>query len=240
MLAQLLMVAAAGLGAGADAREAEKVFRRMEVAVMKATTIDVAFDVTLEGVFQGTLKGNLVFKTKNKTRLEFNGDFAVGGADKKPFKMLMISDGAKMLMTTLGPNPEPQISETMKELGEMQKVMMVRSGIACPIFMLAENIQPGQKPREFNADEQLKVVAFKFDKDEKVGERAARVLQYNLVNRNFTDPLGVSLWLDAQTNLPLKRVVTVMQSGQAMTLREIYSKITLNGKVDEKGFALPK
>lgn len=240
MKLSLLLAALLVLPAAADDDDAEKLFRHVEDLFLKAKSIDLAFDIAIDGVFQGKLDGALLAKTGNKSRLELTGDFAFGTDAKKPFKMRMISDGVKTMMTASAPDAPPQISDTLKDLDRMQSLFMARSGIAAPIFVMAENVQPGQKPKDFNPAEQLRVAAFRLGPNEKLGQTPARVLHYQLSNRNFKNPFAVTLWLDAKTNFPLKRLIAVNEKGRAMTLTETYSKLTLNPDLADKNFELPK
>ena len=46
--------------------------------------------------------------------------------------------------------------------------------------------------------------------------------------------------IDAETHLPLKRVITCEENGQTATAIEIYSQLTVNGKIDPKNFEFPE
>ena len=74
---------------------------------------------------------------------------------------------------------------------------------------------------------------------EKVGERDTRVIQYTLTAKGGEDPLSVKLWLDAETNLPVKLAVTGGKSDWK-DLTETYGEFTIEPKVDAKSFELPK
>lgn len=217
-----------------DPIHAEKLFRQMEDLLVKAKTLDVSFDVNMAGAIKGKLKGTLVLTAGNKSRLEIVGDLA-----GQPIKILVVSDGTKMTTTSTDGATTP-IRDTPKEHNEAYKLFVARSGVFCAIFFLAENVQPGQKPKEFKPNEQLRVSNFRLGMIEKLGERDARMVQHDLVGRVAKEPFAVTVWLDVKTKLPLKRVVSVKQEGLAMTVSVTYSKLTLDEKVDEKQFDLPK
>jgi hypothetical protein len=54
-------------------------------------------------------------------------------------------------------------------------------------------------------------------------------------------PLSVTTWLNPQTSLPTKRVVTCAFGGVSeMVIRESYRKVVLDGSVDGKKFEIPE
>ncbi len=77
----------------------------------------------------------------------------------------------------------------------------------------------------------LRATDFKAAEGEKVGGRDAKVLRYKL------GTLGVILWLDARTHLPLKRHIL---SEKRVVITETYKEFTLDPKIDAKVFELPK
>jgi len=66
------------------------------------------------------------------------------------------------------------------------------------------------------------------------------VVRHTLTSRTFKEPLAVTLWIDAKTDLPVKRIVAFEQAGLTGTLTETYSDLTLDQKVDDKQFDLTK
>jgi outer membrane lipoprotein-sorting protein len=215
-----------------DKNDAEQLFRQTEAKVSKAKALDLSFDIKIEWGKGGKLKGTLASMSANKARLEMSGE-----VQGQPFNMLMVSDGARIKMTGLGPAEQPQ--DTPKKLDEMIRAMATRAGVFLPII-LAEPVPVGQKPKEFNVDEQLRVSEFRLGKKEKLGEREAQVVEYKLTTKTVKEPFSVSVWLDPNTNLPLKRVLTGKQEDERITVTETYTKMVLDKKFDEKKFELPK
>jgi hypothetical protein len=85
---------------------------------------------------------------------------------------------------------------------------------------------------------------FRFGPAEKIGDRTAQRVDYDLFIKGQTQqngdamPLAVSLWIDPATRLLLKR--TVKQNFGSMLVTETYGKVVVNGQIDSKAFELPK
>jgi RNA polymerase sigma factor (sigma-70 family) len=207
--------------------EGEKLFRQMEAKVSKAKAFDLSFDITVEaGNKADKLKGTLTSKSGNKARLEMNGEF-----QGNPLKVLMVSDGTRMKTT------DAPAKETPKKLDGMFQATVARSGVLFPYFFIAEVAKVGEKPKEFDPDEQMPISEFRLGKKEKLGERDAQVVEYKLTTKGAEEPFWVTVWIDAKTSVPLKRVLTAKQG---MTITETYTRLVLDEKFDEKQFELPK
>jgi outer membrane lipoprotein-sorting protein len=79
--------------------------------------------------------------------------------------------------------------------------------------------------------------------DEKVGERAAQKIKFT---RTITAKEGaagvvehVTLWIDKETGLPLQREWVTDTRDDPQPVRETYSDVVLDGKIDSKKFDLP-
>jgi len=228
-------------GSPAADPDAETLFRRMEEVLVKAKTLSVSFDGTFEGTIRGRLNGALVCSTGNKSREEIEGDLAFGRGAKKPVAIRMISDGTKMATTTgLGVNPYDQTLDVPKHLAAAHRLFLARAGVICPTYLLAEHVRPGEAPPDRAPEEYVRVGEFRLGGVEKVGGREARVVRHTLTSRTFKEPLAVTLWIDAKTDLPVKRIVAFEQAGLTGTLTETYSDLTLDQKVDDKQFDLTK
>ena len=217
---------------GEDPNEGHKAFQSLESALSKAKTLSFTFEAAIDPGPGAKFSGSVAAAGGNKAHLELSGE-----SQGKPGKMVMVSDGTKMRITNTGQNPQSQ--DTPKKLDDMIRAMVARSGVLLPIFMV-EPVQDGQKPKEFNVDEQLKVSDFKLGTKAKVGDREAQVLEYKLTARLAKEPFAVTVWLDPKTNLPLKRTITGDPGGQKMTISETYDKVALDEKIDEKKFEVPK
>jgi hypothetical protein len=103
--------------------------------------------------------------------------------------------------------------------------------------------EPGEK--EPGLDDLLNVSDFVLGKKEQVGEREAQVIDYKLVMDNGPPQVTEStiwlgtVWLDTETKLPLKRVLSFKNANESRRVTETY-RIRINIKIDEKKFELPK
>lgn len=242
-LFQLLIVgttAASWLNAEPPQNKAEELFRQMEKQCVEAKTIEVAFDGEFAGTFAGNLSGGWTYAIGNRFRLEVDGKLAVGPNGQQPIKLLMVSDGKKATTASLGPNTPVQILDASQTLDAEARLMLARAGVLGPMFLLAESVRPGQKPPEFNADEQLRVCDFRMGENNRLQEQNALIIHHKLHNRIHKSPLEVTVWLDAETKLPTKRILNVAEDNRTITLTETFTSLTLNEKVDDQRFQLPK
>jgi outer membrane lipoprotein-sorting protein len=81
------------------------------------------------------------------------------------------------------------------------------------------------------------LVSFEAGAAAKVAGRDAEVVAFAVAGLPGTD-WNVTLWIDAKTGLPLKRVVVPI-GGEPGTITEVY-EFTLNPKVAAGAFVLPK
>ncbi len=105
-------------------------------------------------------------------------------------------------------------------------------------FFIARAKSPDDKD-EPDAGKLYKVSEFKMGKKEPIGGHEAQAIHYRLtVDFRKSESMDVMLWLDAKTNLPLKREIRPLTEQEAGVLNETYSKVTLDGKLDPKLFEL--
>ncbi len=222
--------------------KAEDLFRQMEQACVHAKSANVAFSGKFQGATDGELKGSLLLATGNKFRLEMKGDLALGtdGIQPVPVNVAMVCDGKQSRTASLDPQIPSQVVDVTNNYDTEMRLKLARAGILGPMFMLAENVPPGEKPREFDAEKQLGLSDFQLGENQIIGEQQALTIHHKLHNRNYTEPLMVTVWLDAKTKLPLKREITTKQDQRAITLTETYPTLTLDEKVDDQQFELPK
>jgi outer membrane lipoprotein-sorting protein len=203
---------------GAEPNEAEQLFRQMEAKVIKAKTVECAFDAKVEADKTGTIKGTLLLGEGKKCRMEMGIEF--GGMKEK---FTMISDGTKMKAVIDG-KPTPAEDANLGYVKEMRAAVV--HGVAFTSWSTGLPV-----PVYFRASD------FKLGKKEMVDKQEAQVVQYTL-----THPLlrpkqeakyDVTVWIDTKTQLPLKRVFNG-------TMTETYTKLEVDGKIDAKQFELPK
>jgi hypothetical protein len=186
----------------------------------KAKTLECVFDFTI-----GTLSydGSLVLAEGNRACVQINE-----ATEGRSMRLLIVSDGTRRSFQDNGIG-QPQLGDTPKNLNAEIVTWVARSGVFLPHAPLPD-------VRVDEAKDQFRVSGFQLGKKEKVGEQEKQRLEYQLSVRGLE--FSVAIWLDLNTGLPIKRLVT--QRGQQTTVVETYPKLTLNEKVDAKKFDLPK
>jgi outer membrane lipoprotein-sorting protein len=95
------------------------------------------------------------------------------------------------------------------------------------------------KPDKLTADK-LKLDMVTDDKADKVGDIAARLIEYKATNKEKETTIVGKLWLDQKQELPLKRILDLSAPGKdAARLTETNSDWQLNPKVNDDDFKHP-
>lgn len=245
ILALGLLAAAMLPAARAQDNEAEKLFRAMEKKIKGAQSLEVVFTYQLEGK---TTKGSLLLTNDNKVRLQVSGPFYFGVKRNASFELVsdgkqLKTKGAKLVIASngragveLGGQTE---GATPKIFHALLTTTFSRGGIGPTVLGLPYTI--GEAGGDFDPDQpesKMTVYDFKPAAAEKVDERQAKVVHYRTGKGGNDDP-EVTLWIDAETGLPLKRAFA-LPKGEKIRITESYSEIKLNPKVDDKAFELPK
>jgi hypothetical protein len=86
---------------------------------------------------------------------------------------------------------------------------------------------------------------FKLGVKEKVGEREAQVVHYQVEHK----PVGLglagrpselfSVWIDTETQLPLKHAMVTQRDGRKVINSDTYRVFTLGRKLEDKLFKIP-
>jgi outer membrane lipoprotein-sorting protein len=221
-----LLTLAAG-HAAAEQNEAEKLFHTMEEKVHAAKTLQVRFDLDITDALgkKGNVKGALILGEGDKYRAEVEGKLfgqAVKGVD--------VSDGANRKLAG-DPPPPDTAAASPKGAGAYFRAALPREGFFLgSLEMERRNDRP---PDQFQLSD------FRLANKEKIGERDAQAIQYTMRFKGAGDPLSMKLWLDAETNLPVKLAVTGGKSDWK-DLTETYGEFTIDADVDAKSFELPK
>lgn len=243
MLACGLLAAALVPAALPQDNEAEKLFRGMEKKISGANAVEVVFTYQLEGK---TTKGSLLLTSDNKARLQVSGPFSFG--IKRDASFDLVSDGNKFTLKgaklvrasngqagfEVGGQMEGETPKAFHawRAAEVSRVGMGPMVVGLPYTLGAETDPDGEETR-------MKVYDFKAGAAEKVGERQAKVVHYRCGKGGNDDP-KVTVWIDAETGLPLKRVYLAHPESEKIHITEVYSEVKHNPKVDAKGFQLPK
>jgi len=214
----------------AQGNEAEELFKKMEEKVHKARTIQYESDSALEGK-QGNQRGSmgtkLMFAEGNKTNFTFN--ISDGG---KKQTMQSISDGKRQKN---GKDDKfAKAEETPKHLTAGIATLLTRVGGMGGLLFAAPEEENPLKADKLDKDKLARLSDFKLGKKEKIGDVEAQSITYSAKMGNIK--LLVSVWIDAKTNLPVKRVFETGEGAQTMKVTETIKSIKLDEKVDDKLF----
>jgi outer membrane lipoprotein-sorting protein len=223
----LVPVLLAALGQAGD--DAEKRFKAMEEKLARAAAFQVTFDGKIESAGQkndGTLKGALTVGPNGKSHMTAEGNI-LGKAQK----MTMVSDGKQRVVKADDMNMESR--DVPSNWRKMLDTVAARIGVTAGFLLIGRSSDDKEDPLET-----IKVSDFKQVKREKINGRDAVVIEYKLTPKGL-NAATCTVWVDAQTNLPLKRTLHVAEGG-GVTISETYSNFTLNPNLDDKMFELPK
>ena len=216
----------AGLGS-VQQNDAEKLFRGMEKKVRDAKGVKMAFEIdAVLDKNNDKMRGVVTVTEGNKARLEVTG--SPGGKQKN---MTIISDG-KQAYYTASDAPKPETKPIEQNLSQTRPQILARGGVFA-------TFQIGPATEKFDIDKMMPVSDFKLGKKEKVGTRDSQPVECTMKLDNG-QIVQMTVWLDTQSNLPLKRVVVAPADKGVFRVTEIYTEITLNPKVDGKMFEAPK
>jgi outer membrane lipoprotein-sorting protein len=214
-----------------EGNEAEKLFRQLEKKIRDARALRVVADVKGVGkAREVSFRVEMTVARGNKVRFKAKGETKRDGENKQ-ITAELISDGTKMWATE-SEQGKVREEEAPKQLGQALSTALSRVG-ALFGFQAAGDVRGQARDLE----KLFAVRDFRMGEAAKVNDRAARVLQYT-VEPGPKEIVRVTLYLDAKTLLPLKRVIEVEREKARMT--ETYTEFTLNPKLDPKTFELPK
>jgi outer membrane lipoprotein-sorting protein len=231
VLCLILMLVGSGLAVG-QGGDPEKLVRGMEKKLAQAKTLRVSFEAEHLGGGKGdfgVFKGTLTVAQGNKVHL----DGAFWNDGKATDRWKIVSDGTNLKSEGLSKVSKP----ASKKLTDDYRSSLTHGGF----LMVAFYVSP-VKPKEMWAT--FKASDFKFERQENIGKRKTNVVSCKLTLTDKADfagrELSETLWLDAETNLPLKRRVTMwFLDGKRNTFTESYSTFDLAPKVEAKLFELP-
>jgi outer membrane lipoprotein-sorting protein len=205
--------------------EAEKLFRAMDQKIKRANAIRAAVRIEVKAGGKGAKgRASLLFTKDNQARFQLEID----APDMKEAAE-MISDGKRLKYAKL---PDPIAKAEADPVPAKFSGRLTRMLSSLGVLPVYEDVN-GAAP----TFEGMHLVGFEAGGREKVGGRDAKVVSYTLVGLPGTD-WNVTLWIDAETGLPVKRVLVPI-GGKPGHITETY-EITLNPKVAAKEFALPK
>src|SRR5262249_20185655 len=95
------------------------------------------------------------------------------------------------------------------------------------------------REQEFKPDALFQVRDLRLGGKQKVGGREALVLVYSAVHPDGST-LPATLWVDAQTHLPLKRVTVFTNGPGSSRTTETFTDVRIDEKVDPREFEIKK
>jgi outer membrane lipoprotein-sorting protein len=214
----------------AQDNEAEKIYRAMEKKVRGAKSLQVVFDGIIE-IPKGKVNfnGTMSVAQGNKSRLEVNTELP-GQTEKT----LIITDGKssyfKLNDNKARVDPKPK---NVEQLDKALPGLQARLGLGAKVIFGGPEANTGMA---FDLDKFAPVKNFKLGAAEMVGKRNAQVVDYQVDIQGKTTKM--SLWIDVQTQLPLKRVLTAESLGQTIRYTENYTSYHLDAKLDLKLFEI--
>jgi outer membrane lipoprotein-sorting protein len=210
--------------------KAEKLFEAMETNLSKAKAQKLVFEINSRD-HRGplSLKGTLILANGNRLRLVFqglNGD--------RPSKVTWVSDGKTMaIQTEIEGRTAKDARPAPDQLGEFLAGTLVRASLMSGI-----NGAANRKLPDISA---LKPASFKMVGKEKIGDKDANVIAFQMLTPGAGNLMKCKVWLDPKTNLPLKRSLEVSRDGEELLrIAESDSEWELDPALAEDAFALPK
>jgi hypothetical protein len=211
--------------------EAEELFQSMEKKVLAADTLLLEFDSehTHNGKIFFKFKGTIYAAAPNRSRVELDITFTLPNGEQSPtLKNLTVING------------ESRYWKFGTEVSEGKKVGIGRSGKA----LLAAIARIGPSGVAWNDktldDEYAPVKNFKLGVKEKVGEREAQIVEYQLEKKSGKiGPELFSVWIDTKTQLPLKHLMAGQVDGRKQVNTDTYRAFTAGKKLEAKLFEIP-
>jgi outer membrane lipoprotein-sorting protein len=206
-----------------QADEAEKLVHAVEEKIKAANAVQAT--VNLEFKANGKeVKGqaSLLFTKENQARLKID-------LDEFGRKMTaeLISDG-KHVKYAESPDTIAKVEADPSPAALSRRLARMLSG---PGLWLTYHDVSGAAPFQFH------LVSIEAGAPEKVGGRNAKVVSFAVAGLPGAD-WSVTVWVDAETALPLKRVVVPL-GGEAGRITETY-QFTLDPKIAAGAFQVPK
>src|SRR5262249_36779496 len=143
------------------------------------------------------LKGTMILATGNRLKFTFEGS----EGQQRPIKGMVVSDGMTMVIQLdFDGKPDRKSDPVRASLYEGVSAWLARGGL----FLGLNSIEKAD-PKEAAS---VTLSDFKTVGKTNVGQRQATIIEFTMTSPQSMDPLTCKLWLDDQTNVPLKRVLT--------------------------------
>jgi outer membrane lipoprotein-sorting protein len=221
----------------AEVGEAEKLFQKFEARLTKAETIQLKYKAApeMKGDKNPKVEGLLLLQKGNNLRLQMDGRIL---PLHEPGKAVVVSDGKTMRAGLPGPlrldgkGVKPE--KAPANLHSAFVASLSREGI---LMFVTSHVVGGTLAENLRDDLDRKEAAptgFTLRAPETVGETLTQVIEFRTKLRGAwpDEEVAVTLWLDSQTGLPVKRVV----KHKGVLLTETYEDVKLDGAIDAGQF----
>jgi outer membrane lipoprotein-sorting protein len=199
--------------------EAEKIFSVMRDKITSAKALTIAVS---GGISKDKLSTQVWVVAGNLVRHEIETTFPSG----KKTDVLWLSDGTTSIVRSPYVN---RAVDTDEKLTVKYLELLANHGCLSALSAFWTGRTPA--PEFVNTN-------FKLGNKEKIGDRDAHVIHFV---ENWKDkghaPKSVTIWIDAETYLPLKRMLVY---APGLSEEENYRTFELNPHIDPKVFELPK
>lgn len=239
--AALVLVMAHTAHTQENGEPAEKLFNKMEQTVEAAKSLVAVIDsklmISTEDGKSHTAetKTTLFVAESNKVNLRMTG--TMGG---KEFEKTIISDGERQLLMSTHPGEKPtrKLDKAKPRMAaNMITAVVTRVGPVVSMFMtVPRNVESGEIVKDLFA-----VSQFESKGRETVGTREANVVTYVMEPKAQGEMLKLTctMWIDAETGLPLKRVARLRDmDGNTWTCTDTFVSLEINLDIDGKTFEI--
>jgi outer membrane lipoprotein-sorting protein len=216
----------------------QELFRAMEKKIRSAKSLHLEFEADFAGDGrQVVMKGTVYHAVGNKGRMEIETNLI----DKQD-QWLFVSDGKSLYSKVDGIVKIDSKPAGLNDVDRSTPGLIARVGVVGGMFIAASDpvAQAAEKKQPFDIDKTALVKNFWLGMKLKVDQREVQVVEYQIVLQSGKEPLKASVWIDTQTQMPLKRTLTGKVLGGEMSITETYSAFTVDGKLDPKLFEIPK
>ena len=205
-----------------EKNEAEELFKKMEEKLVKAKTVHLKLEGSMEPM-DFKITGELWLGEGGRVRMDLEGK-----SGDMVRSVSMVSDGTTVNTSS---DDRKKSFKAPESFGKLVRTCIARAGFLGTVDTTDSETEAGTEPGEgFTVSE------FKMGAKEKVGERSAQGLEFTVTKKKKKDTAAITLWIDVETQLPLKR--TLKLGGRSLT--ESYSGLKLDEKIDAAKFEPPK
>jgi hypothetical protein len=154
-------------------------------------------------------------------------------------KTTLISDGKSAYSKT---NEKIDVHANNPEDAKTEQLlgMIARIGMTTAMFAAIRGPNRPNPKEPFDLDKMAAIKDFKLGAKEKIGKQSTQAVDYQVTLTGGTTAKA-TVWIDTETQLPVKREVALQQNGvEEGRISETYSSFAVDGKIDATKFELPK